>query len=181
MRFPSLRFVCFSFAIFISSFALTHAATQATTPSPQQGETAPAFTLPSQTGKPESLTQFRGKWIVLYFYPEDMTAGCTLEAHGFQRDANKFHAKNAIILGVSVDSVDSHKEFCAKEGLNISLLSDAGRTVVQQYGSLNSRTNMANRNTFLITPDGKISRVWLNVNPAHHSEEVLAAIDAAQL
>jgi thioredoxin-dependent peroxiredoxin len=181
MRSIYTPFLCFAIAFLpattssVSQAAATDAAASA---SPQQGQMAPAFALPSQSGKTESLAQFSGKWVVLYFYPEDMTAGCTLEAHGFQRDAGKFQTRNAVILGVSVDSVDSHKQFCAKEGLNINLLSDTGRKVVAKYGSLNSASNMANRNTFLISPDGKIAKVWLNVSPAHHSEEVLAAIDA---
>jgi thioredoxin-dependent peroxiredoxin len=145
---------------------------------PRQGETAPTFSLPSQSGKTVSLAQFHGKWVVLYFYPEDMTAGCTIEAHGFQRDAEKFRARNAVIVGVSVDSIDSHKAFCAKEGLDITLLSDTGRTVVTKYGSLNAASNMANRNTFLISPEGKIAKVWTKVSPVHHSEEVIAALDA---
>jgi thioredoxin-dependent peroxiredoxin len=181
MRFAGTSFLYFAFAFLtVTTTAVSQGATNVSTDTapPHQGEIAPAISLPSQTGKTESLAQFSGKWVVLYFYPEDMTAGCTLEAHGFQRDADKFRTRNAVILGVSVDSVDSHKEFCAKEGLNINLLSDAGRQVVAKYGSLNTATNMANRNTFLIDPTGKIAKVWLKVSPLHHSEEVLAAIDA---
>ena len=104
---------------------------------PQVGQAAPGFTLPSQSGAATSLSSFKGQWVVLYFYPEDMTAGCSLEAHNFQRDAEKFQKMHAVIIGVSVDSIDSHKQFCAKEGLNIKLLSDTERRVVAQYGSLN--------------------------------------------
>jgi thioredoxin-dependent peroxiredoxin len=104
---------------------------------PQKGQTAPNFSLPSQGGEQDSLSTFKGKWIVLYFYPEDFTQGCTLEAHNFQRDAGEFAKLNAIIVGISVDSVDKHKQFCAKEGLNIKLLSDVSRHVSAQYGSLN--------------------------------------------
>src|SRR6202046_3228180 len=91
---------------------------------PAVGTTAPNFTLTSQEGKPISLDQFRGKWVVLYFYPKDMTTGCTIEAHNFQRDQEKFQAKNAVILGVSVQDTKSHQEFCTKEGLTFKLLSD---------------------------------------------------------
>lgn len=143
---------------------------------PQEGQTAPKFSLPSQGGEHDSLATFKGKWIVLYFYPEDFTAGCTREAHNFQRDADQFAKLNAIIVGVSVDSVDSHKQFCAKEGLNIKLLSDSSRRVSAQYGSLDEKSQMARRNTFLISPSGKIAKEWINVSPAEHSTEVLAAI-----
>jgi thioredoxin-dependent peroxiredoxin len=143
---------------------------------PQAGQAAPGFTLPSQSGTATTLSSFKGQWVVLYFYPEDMTAGCSLEAHNFQRDAEKFQKMHAVILGVSVDSIDSHKQFCAKEGLNIKLLSDTERRVVAQYGSLNSASKMADRNTFLINPRGKIVKVWTRVDPARHSAEVLATL-----
>ena len=81
---------------------------------PTVGQQAPTFTLPSQDGSPISLEQYRGKWVVLYFYPKDMTQGCTIEAHNFQRDLAQFEAKNAVIVGVSVDTPDSHKQFCTK-------------------------------------------------------------------
>ena len=145
---------------------------------PQEGQSAPAFSLPSQSGRQDSLATFKGKWVVLYFYPEDFTAGCTLEAHNFERDADKYARLNAVIVGVSVDSVDSHKQFCAKEGLNVKLLSDVTRHVSAQYGSLDPTSNMASRNTFLISPSGKIVKEWVKVSPAQHSAEVLAAIKA---
>ncbi|MBT9331464.1 peroxiredoxin [Paracidobacterium acidisoli] len=143
---------------------------------PQIGQNAPNFTLPSEENTPVSLHTYRGKWVVLYFYPKDMTQGCTIEAHNFQRDMDKYHADNAIVLGVSVDSVDSHKEFCAKDGLGFTLLSDSTKKVVAEYGSLNGVYGMANRNTFLINPHGKIVKVWTKVNPSVHSEEVLTAL-----
>ena len=147
---------------------------------PQIGQQAPNFTLPSQKGTPVSLESYRGKWVVLYFYPKDMTSGCTLEAHNFQRDLEKYQAANAVILGVSVDSVDSHKQFCRKDNLTFTLLSDTGKKVVDEYGSLGNYgvIKIAKRNTFLIDPQGKIVKVWTGVDPSHHSEEVLAALDA---
>lgn len=152
------------------------------TPMPQVGQQAPDFTLNSQEGKPVSLDSFRGKWVVLYFYPKDMTTGCTIEAHNFQRDQDKFQKANAVILGVSVDSVDSHKQFCAKDGLNFTLLSDEDKKVVAEYGSLGSYAGfkIANRNTFLIDPQGKIVKVWTKVDPSHHSEEVLTALNQVE-
>ena len=146
---------------------------------PQVGQTAPSFTLPSQEGTPVSLDSYRGKWVVLYFYPKDMTPGCTREAHEFQNDLEKFKAANAVILGVSVDSVDSHKQFCAKDSLNFTLLSDADKKVVADYGSLANYMGMkmAKRNTFLIDPNGKIAKVWTGVDPAQSSSEVLTALN----
>jgi peroxiredoxin Q/BCP len=145
---------------------------------PQAGQTAPNFTLPSQDGSKISLDSFRGKWVVLYFYPKDMTTGCTIEAHNFQQDISKYQQLDAVVVGVSVDSTDSHKEFCAKEGLSFKLLSDQDKTVVAQYGSMGDHNGMkmAKRNTFLIDPQGKIVQVWTAVNPQQHSEQVLAAL-----
>ena len=143
---------------------------------PAVGSPAPAFSLPSQEGTQVSLDQFKGKWVVLYFYPKDFTSGCTIEAHNFQRDIDKYTQKNAVIVGVSVDNVDSHKGFCTKEGLNFKLLADPNHTVVQQYGSVMEYNGMtlAARNTFLIDPAGVIRKVYLKVSPQGHSEEVLA-------
>jgi len=155
------------------SLVLTLAAVAAE--APQVGQAAPDFALPSQEGARVSLKEFRGKWVVLYFYPKDMTQGCTIEAHNFQQDMPKYEKANAVVVGVSVDSTDSHKEFCAKEGLSFKLLADTEKKVVDQYGSLNQR-GMASRNTFLIDPAGKVAKVWTGVNPNKHSEEVLTAL-----
>jgi len=146
---------------------------------PQVGQSAPDFTLPSQDGSNISLDSFRGKWVVLYFYPKDMTTGCTIEAHNFQQDMSKYQQLNAVVVGVSVDSTGSHKEFCAKEGLSFKLLSDQEKKVVVQYGSLGDHMGIkiANRNTFLIDPQGKIVQVWTGVKPSEHSEQVLAALN----
>ncbi len=149
---------------------------------PQVGQTAPTFTLPSQEGTNVSLHQYRGKWVVLYFYPKDMTSGCTIEAKNFQRDMSKFDAANAVVLGVSVDTVKSHQEFCTKDGLHFKLLADPGKKVVAEYGSLGDYMGfkIAKRNTFLIDPQGKIVKEWIGVDPSHHSEEVLTAIKELQ-
>ena len=103
---------------------------------PKAGQQAPDVTLPSQDGSQVSLKDFRGKWVVLYFYPKDNTPGCTIEAHNFQRDLSKYDQLNAVIIGVSVDSTDSHKDFCAKQSLTFKLLADTDKKVAGQYGSL---------------------------------------------
>ena len=143
---------------------------------PAAGSPAPAFSLPNQEGAQVSLDQFKGKWGVLYFYPKDFTQGCTIEAHNFQRDIDKYTKENAVIVGVSVDNVDSHKSFCTKEGLNFKLLADSNHAVVEKYGSIMEYNGMtiAARNTFLIDPSGVIKKVYLKVNPNTHSEAVLA-------
>jgi peroxiredoxin Q/BCP len=143
---------------------------------PAEGTLAPGFTLPSQDGSKVSLDQFRGKWVVLYFYPKDFTSGCTLEAHNFQRDIAKYEAKNAAVVGVSLDPVDSHKSFCTKEGLSFRLLADTDKSVATKYGSVMTHegTDYAARNTFLIDPKGVIRKVYLQVRPASHSDDLLA-------
>ena len=145
---------------------------------PAVGSTAPEFSLITNEGKPASLAEFRGKWVVLYFYPKDFTSGCTLQARNFQRDLEKYEQLNAVILGVSVDSAESHKEFCAKEGLAFKLLSDTDAKVSSDYGSVMeyNGAKLSSRNTFIIDPQGKVAKVFLKVRPAGHSEEVLAAL-----
>lgn len=149
---------------------------------PPVGNTAPDFTLKSDEGKDTSLKDFRGKWVVLYFYPKDFTGGCTLEAHNFQRDLEKYTAKNAAIVGVSVDTADSHKAFCTKEGLAFRLLSDPDAKVSTAYNSVMDYkgATLSARNTFLIDPQGKLVKVFSPVKPAEHSDEVLAALEELQ-
>ena len=151
-------------------------------PMPEVGQTAPTFTLPNQEGQPISLDTYKGKWVVLYFYPKDMTTGCTIEAHKFQADLDKYKAVNAVILGVSVDTVDSHKQFCTKDSLSFTLLADPDKKVVTQYGSLGNFGPMqiAMRNTFLIDPSGKIVKVWTKVDPNVHSADVLSTLATLQ-
>ena len=144
---------------------------------PQAGQQAPAFSLPSENGSSISLASYRGKWVVLYFYPKDMTKGCTIEAHNFQQDMGKFDRLNAVVLGVSVDSVSSHQEFCAKDGLHFKLLSDQDKEVVKKYGTLSDNGMMSKRDTFLINPEGKIVKVWTGVDPNVSSQEVLEALN----
>ena len=149
---------------------------------PAVGSVAPEFALTTNEGNQAALKDFRGKWVVLYFYPKDFTGGCTLEAHNFQTDLAKYHALNAVILGVSVDTAESHKSFCAKEGLAFKLLSDSDTKVSDAYGSLMEYNGMklSARNTFIIDPQGKVAKVFLKVGPAGHSAEVLAALASLQ-
>jgi peroxiredoxin Q/BCP len=172
-------FVTFAVAVVVAaSIVAVRAAGESNQTMPTVGQLAPTFTLPSQDGSQISLESFRGKWVVLYFYPKDMTSGCTIEAHNFQRDLAQFDAAGAVILGVSLDTPDSHKQFCTKEGLTFRLLADPKHSVVDAYGSLGhfGPMTIASRNTFLIDPQGRIVKIWTGVKVDHHSEEVLAAI-----
>jgi len=148
---------------------------------PATGTAAPDFSLKTSDGSQVSLKDFKGKWVVLYFYPKDMTSGCTMEAKNFQRDLAKYDQTGAVILGVSVDSAQSHKDFCTKEGLTFKLLADPEGKVAGQYGSTMDYkgTTMAARNTFLINPKGEIAKVYMGVKPADHSDQVLK--DLAEL
>jgi peroxiredoxin Q/BCP len=158
---------------------MSHPMVRAADDVPAVGAMAPDFTLSSQEGKRVSLHDYRGQWVVLYFYPKDMTPGCTIEAHNFQRDQKEYDVRKAAILGVSVDSVDSHVEFCTKENLTFKLLADPDKKVVNTYGSTQKfgDTVVAARNTFIIDPKGVIRKVFVKVNPTPHSQEVLAALD----
>ena len=149
---------------------------------PAVGASAPPVALTSNEGKSVDLKDYFGKWVVLYFYPKDFTGGCTLEAHNFQEDLAKYEKAGAVILGVSVDTAESHKDFCEKEGLRFKLLSDPGAKVSAEYGSVMDYQGkkMAARNTFIIDPTGKIVRVFTGVKPAGHSAEVLAALTELQ-
>jgi thioredoxin-dependent peroxiredoxin len=149
---------------------------------PAVGVVAPEFSLTTNEGKQASLKDFHGQWVVLYFYPKDFTSGCTLEAHNFQQDLKKYEQAHAVILGVSVDTAESHKSFCAKEGLNFKLLADEGGKVSDTYGSVMeyNGAKYSQRNTFIIDPTGKIARVFTKVSPAGHSAEVLAALAELQ-
>jgi thioredoxin-dependent peroxiredoxin len=149
---------------------------------PGPGVLAPDFTLSSQEGASISLRDYRGKWVVLYFYPKDQTPGCTREARNFQVDQSKYEQRHAAVLGVSVDSVELHKKFCAKEGLNFKLLADKDGRVSQEYGSLTNLgvAKFASRHTFLIDPSGQVARTYTSVDPNRHSAEVLAALDQLQ-
>ena len=149
------------FAIFILVAAIGASVVAAADP-PAVGSPAPDFKLTNNEGKIASLQDFRGKWLVLYFYPKDFTSGCTVQAQNFQRDIEKYQKLNTVVVGVSLDSPESHKNFCAKEGLNFKLLSDPDAKVSEQYGSIMeyNGTTYSARNTFIIDPEGKIAKVF---------------------
>jgi thioredoxin-dependent peroxiredoxin len=165
--------------VVVAGLALVASNLRAGDKAPAIGTEAPDFTLNSQEDKPVALHDFRGKWVVLYFYPKDMTKGCTIEAHNFQRDLTKYDAKNAVILGVSVQDPKSHQEFCAKESLNFKLLADTKYEVSEKYDSVMNFgvAKLSARHTFLIDPTGKIRKVWTDVDVNKHSDEVLATLD----
>src|SRR6184192_2989208 len=148
---------------------------------PQVGKPAPDFSLTTGDGSQVNLKDYRGKWVVLYFYPKDFTSGCTMEARNFQRDLSKYEIAGAVVLGVSVDTAQSHKDFCAKEGLNFKLLADPDAKVSTEYGSVMDYkgSKLAARNTFIINPKGELAKVYTGVKPAEHSEQVLK--DLAEL
>ena len=175
-----LRIVLLLLVVIIAVLLVPRVLSRSATPA--AGSNAPDFTLPSQEGTSVSLKDYRGKWVVLYFYPKDQTPGCTREAHNFQIDQPKYAERNAVVLGVSVDGVDSHKKFCAKEGLNFKLLADTEHKVSDSYGSLTNLgvVKFAARHTFLIDPAGKVAKAYTSVDPAKHSAEVLAELDQLQ-
>ncbi len=146
---------------------------------PDLNRPAPEFTLPTNTGNGTvSLADYRGHWLVLYFYPKDFTSGCTLEARRFQQDLPKYTAKNTQILGVSADTVDSHAEFCDSEGLKFPLLADTNGEVSKVYGSWLGF--LSARHTFIVDPNGVLRERFTGVNPAIHSTEVLARLSELQ-
>jgi thioredoxin-dependent peroxiredoxin len=137
---------------------------------------APAFTLPTNTGDGQvSLTDYSGRWVVLYFYPKDFTSGCTIEARRFQQDISAYSQRNAQIIGISADSIDTHAKFCDSEGIKFPLLADTSGAVSKAYGSWIGVFSM--RHTFLISPEGELKYIFTGVNPAVHSQEVLAKLD----
>ena len=150
---------------------------------PTIDQPAPTFTLPtnSREGNADgtiSLADYIGQWVVLYFYPRDFTSGCTLEAQRFQRDLPEYQARNAQVIGVSADDVESHAEFCDAEALVFPLLSDPDGQVSRAYGSWMKPMSM--RHTYLIDPDGVLKERFLGVRPVIHSQEVLARLDELQ-
>jgi peroxiredoxin Q/BCP len=166
-------------AIFCLSFNCVNPAFALGGIQPPLNQPAPQFTLPTNTGNGDiSLTDYQGKWVVLYFYPQDFTPGCTLEAKRFQQDLPKYQAINTEIIGVSVDDINSHQDFCDEEGLKFPLLADIEGKVSKDYGSWLSGRSM--RHTYIINPDGVLVAQFLGVRPAIHSQEILVALEELQ-
>jgi peroxiredoxin Q/BCP len=176
----NMRNMILSAVISLGTLASMAAAVE-TSNQPDVGKPAPDFSLATSDGSQVSLKDYRGKWVVLYFYPKDFTSGCTMEARNFQRDLADYEGAGAVVLGVSVDTAQSHKDFCAKEGLNFKLLADPDAKVSTEYGSVMDYkgSKLAARNTFIINPKGEIAKVYTGVKPAEHSEQVLK--DLAEL
>src|SRR5215469_2418783 len=163
-----MKFVLIAIAIVVLfAVSLGVRAMRAGDNAPAVGTQAPDFTLNSQENKPVSLHDFKGKWVVLYFYPKDFTSGCTVEAHNFQTDLPKYEQKGAVIVCVSVQDEDSHQKFCTKEGLSFKLLADTKQEVSTTYDSVMNFgvTKLSARHTFLIDPSGTVRKVYLTVDP----------------
>ncbi|MDP3889074.1 MAG: thioredoxin-dependent thiol peroxidase [bacterium] len=146
------------------------------------GSKAPEFTLPDQNGTSHSLSDYKGKYVLLYFYPKDMTPGCTIEARVMSKHIDEFEKHNAVVLGVSTDSCDRHKKFEEKEKLNFTLLADEDKEVVGKYGVWHEKSMMGKkymgtvRESFLIDPKGTIVKHYTTVKPPTHTQEVLKDI-----
>ena len=145
--------------------------------SPQAGTAAPDFTTQNTTGNTVPLKDFRGKKLVLYFYPKDDTPGCTVESCGLRDRYENIRELGAEVLGVSVDSVESHQKFTEKFHLPFQLLADTDKSITKAYGVLNDKSNMARRVTFLIDEHGKILKTFQTVKPDQHPQEILDALN----
>ena len=143
---------------------------------------APGFSLPDQDGQVHRLADYRGQWVVLYFYPKDDTPGCTTEACSFRDNINRLIARDAAVLGVSVDSVESHAAFAEKHELPFPLLADPEGKVADSYGALRNLLvfKLAKRQTFIIDPEGKLARIYRDVDPDVHVEQVLRELGRLQ-
>lgn len=147
---------------------------------PKVGQPAPEFRLPDQNGKIHSLGDYRGKWLVLYFYPKDDTPGCTEQACKFRDDLHQLTAMGAQVVGVSVDDTSSHAQFAKKYNLPFPLLADTKGEVAERYGSILDLgvVKFARRNTFLIDPQGRIAKVYLKADTSRNSREVIDDLKA---
>jgi peroxiredoxin Q/BCP len=153
-------------------------------PFPKVGSKAPAISLTDQMGKTHTLSQYIGTWVLIYFYPKDNTAGCTVEALTFESKLSDFKKKNCIILGISIDSETSHKKFCDKQNLTFTLLADTEKKAVTAYDVWALKKFMGReymgtlRTSFLIDPEGNIAKVYEQVKPPVHAIEVLKDLES---
>ena len=149
--------------------------------SPAVGSAAPAFKLQDQAGQWHSLSDYKGKWVVLYFYPKDDTPGCTTEACAFRDNIFAFDKEGAVVLGISVDDVGDHKKFAEKHSLPFTLLADPTKSVTREYGVLKTYMGvmeMARRDTYIIDPQGRVAKHYESVDPDGHSKVVLQDLKA---
>jgi thioredoxin-dependent peroxiredoxin len=146
----------------------------------KEGDHAPDFSLKGNDGEMHKLSDFKGQYVVLYFYPKDETPGCTTEACSFRDNISAITKTGTKVLGVSVQDVSSHKDFVKKYGLNFLLLADTAKKVTKEYGVLNATWGMADRVTFIIDPQGKIVKIYPKVDPDGHAKEVLAELETLQ-
>ncbi len=177
IEFPHALVTGLSGALALLVLATTHASELA------PGTLAPAFELKDQDNKSHRLEDYRGRWVVLYFYPKDDTPGCTTEACNFRDDLPKLRALGTQILGVSIDNTESHAKFAEKFGLPFPLLADTGGAVSRDYGALwalGPFKLFAKRHSFIIDPEGKIARVYRDVKPEEHSAQIMADLKALQ-
>ncbi len=166
------------FSLTVGYWATTHADV-----APGVGTVAPAFKLQDQHGQWHTPDEYKGKWLVLYFYPKNGTPGCTTEACEFRDNVFAFRDINAVIVGISLDSTDSHRKFAAEHGLPFTLLADSTKSTAKAYGVLTKLMGVmevAQRDTFLIDPAGRIAKHYVRVDPKGHSTAVLADIKALQ-
>ena len=166
--------------ILVSTLALLFTATACAGESPAVGSQAPGFNLQDQNGDWHDLGDYRGQWLAVYFYPRDDTPGCTTEACNFRDNIYAFKAIGAAVVGISVDDVESHKEFSSKYKLPFTLLADEGGKVCESYGVLRDYKMMkiASRQSFLVNPDGIIVKHYADVDPDTHTQDVLADMES---
>lgn len=151
-------------------------------PTLEEGKRAPAFTLPSTEGDRFRLTEHRGRWIVVYFYPKDLTPGCTTEAENFRDQFDAFEEQGALVVGISPDPMPQHERFAEKLDLNFPLLTDRDAKVASKYGVWRTKKNYGReylgivRSTFLVDPSGKVARIWDNIRVKGHVDKVLQAL-----
>lgn len=152
----------------------------------EPGNKAPEFCLPNQQNASICLSDYRGKWVILYFYPKDHTPGCTKEACAFRDTHDKLQAKDAVILGMSGDTAERHASFADKFNLPFELLADTEKEVMTQYGAWGEKKNFGRiyqgvkRMTYIIDPEGNVAKVFKTVKPATHAEQVLGALETLQ-
>jgi len=176
-RAAHLRWAVWGLALMCGAAAAQ--ASEAEAPPVQVGHPAPAFALPDQSGATHQLADYRGRWVLVYFYPKDDTPGCTKEACALRDRFGEFVARKVAVLGISADSVESHKQFAGKFQLPFPLLADTDKQVVQAYGvwgerQMQGKASMGIRRTsFLIDPQGTVAKIYPNVNPEEHAQEIL--------